>query len=151
MPFAGLIWRVDLDADGGRPQAREWLVHVSMGYYPGALKPEQPGVNGVRFAAKTNALYYTATAKKLLMRVKRGRKRRPGSAKLTMPAEALVTELDRIIDNDRFPFSLRIRTPKETRGKFKPYPLREPVPPPKHYEPRAISLEGVEEVANGNA
>jgi hypothetical protein len=40
-----------------------------MGYFPGALKPEQPGVNGVRFAAKTNALYYTATAKKLLMRV----------------------------------------------------------------------------------
>jgi hypothetical protein len=67
--FAGLIWRVDLDADGGRPQAREWLAHVSMGYYPGALKPEQPGVNGVRFAARTNALYYTATAKKLLMRV----------------------------------------------------------------------------------
>jgi hypothetical protein len=40
-----------------------------MGYYPGALKPEQPGVNGVRFAARTNALYYTATAKKLLMLV----------------------------------------------------------------------------------
>ena len=67
--FAGLIWRVDLDADGGRPQARVWLAHVSMGYFPGALKPEQPGVNGVRFAAKTNALYYTATAKKLFMRV----------------------------------------------------------------------------------
>ena len=67
--FAGLIWRVDLDADGGRPQARVWLAHVSMGYFPGAMKPEQPGVNGVRFAAKTNALYYTATAKKLFMRV----------------------------------------------------------------------------------
>jgi alkylhydroperoxidase family enzyme len=67
--FAGLIRRVDLDADGGRPQAREWLAHVSMGYFPGALKPEQPGVNSVRFAAKTNALYYTATAKKLFMRV----------------------------------------------------------------------------------
>ena len=67
--FAGLIWRVDLDAEGGRPRVREWLTDVSMGYFPGALKPEQPGVNGVRFAAKTNALYYTATAKKLLMRV----------------------------------------------------------------------------------
>jgi hypothetical protein len=67
--FAGLIWRVDLDADGGRPQARKWLAHESMGYFPGALKPEQPGVNGIRFAPKTNALYYTATAKKLLMRV----------------------------------------------------------------------------------
>ena len=67
--FAGLIWRVDVDAEGGGLRAREWLAHVSMGYYPGAAKPEMPGVNGVRFAAKTNALYYTATAKKLLMRV----------------------------------------------------------------------------------
>ena len=40
-----------------------------MGYFPGKLKPEQPGVNGVRYAARTNHLYYTATAKKLLMRV----------------------------------------------------------------------------------
>jgi hypothetical protein len=34
------------------------------------MKPEQPGVNGVRYATKTNYLYYTATAKKLFMRVK---------------------------------------------------------------------------------
>jgi hypothetical protein len=67
--FASQIWRVDLDADGGRPQAREWLARKSMGYFPGALKPEQPGVNGVRFAAKTNAVYYTNTAKKLVMSV----------------------------------------------------------------------------------
>lgn len=40
-----------------------------MGNFPGKMKPEQPGVNGVRYAAKTNHLYYTATAKKLLMRV----------------------------------------------------------------------------------
>jgi hypothetical protein len=45
----------DLDAEGVRPRAREWLTDVSMGYFPGALKAEQP-VNGVRFAAKTNAL-----------------------------------------------------------------------------------------------
>jgi hypothetical protein len=67
--FAGLIWRIDLEADGRRPQARGWLKHVSMGYFPGAMKPEQPGVNGLRFAAKSNTLYYTATAKKLFMRV----------------------------------------------------------------------------------
>jgi hypothetical protein len=67
--FAGLIWRVDLPAGGGTPTARVWLKHESMGYYPGQLKPEQPGVNGVRFAAKTNNVYYTATAKKLFMRV----------------------------------------------------------------------------------
>jgi hypothetical protein len=67
--FASLIWRVDLPPGGGPPTARVWLKHESMGYYPGQLKPEQPGVNGVRFAAKTNHVYYTATAKKLFMRV----------------------------------------------------------------------------------
>jgi hypothetical protein len=49
--------------------------------------------------------------------------------------EALITELDRIIDDDRYPFSPRIRTLKEIRAKFRPYPVREPVPPPKHYAP----------------
>ena len=67
--FASLIWRVDLPPDGGTPKPRVWLKHESMGYYPGQLMPEQPGVNGVRFATKTNHLYYTATAKKLFMRV----------------------------------------------------------------------------------
>ena len=68
--FAGLIWRVDLPAqEGDQPAARVWLKHESMGYYPGELQPEQPGVNGVRFAAKTNHLYYSATAKKLFLRV----------------------------------------------------------------------------------
>ena len=68
--FASLIWRLDLAADGSDPAIRVWLEHESMGYFPGKMKPEQPGVNGVRYAAKTNQLYYTATAKKLLMRVK---------------------------------------------------------------------------------
>lgn len=67
--FAGLIWRVDLPNDGGTPVARVWLQHESMGYYPGQLKPEQPGVNGIRYAAKLGYVYYTATAKKLFMRV----------------------------------------------------------------------------------
>jgi hypothetical protein len=67
--FAGLIWRVDLPAGGGKPSFRVWLRHDSMGYYPGQMKPEQPGVNGVRYAARSNYLYYTATAKKLFMRI----------------------------------------------------------------------------------
>jgi hypothetical protein len=67
---AGLIWRVDLAKDGSTPLARVWLRHESMGYYPGAMKPEQPGINGVRYAAKLGYLYYTGTAKKLFMRVK---------------------------------------------------------------------------------
>ena len=68
--FASLIWRLDLPADGGETKARLWLSHHSMGYFPGEMKPEQPGVNGVRYAAKSNTLYYTATAKKLFMRVR---------------------------------------------------------------------------------
>ena len=67
--FAGLIWRVDFQPGGVAPMARVWLEHESMGYFPGKLKPEQPGVNGVRYAARTHYLYYTATAKKLFMRV----------------------------------------------------------------------------------
>ena len=67
--FASLIWRVDLQEGGREARARVWLEHESMGYFPGKMKPEQPGVNGVRYAARTCHLYYTATAKKLLMRV----------------------------------------------------------------------------------
>lgn len=67
--MAGLIWRLDMKPDGREMQARIWLAHESMGYFPGKMKPEQPGVNGVRYAARTRHLYYTATAKKLLMRV----------------------------------------------------------------------------------
>ena len=32
------------------------------------MKPEQPGVNGIRYAMETNYAYYTVTAKKLFMR-----------------------------------------------------------------------------------
>ena len=67
--FAGLIWRLDVQPGGRHIQARVWLAHETMGYFPGKLKPEQPGVNGVRYAARSHYLFYTATAKKLLMRV----------------------------------------------------------------------------------
>jgi hypothetical protein len=39
-------------------------------YHPGELKPEQPGVNGLRFAKKTSYVYYTSTVLKLFMRVR---------------------------------------------------------------------------------
>jgi hypothetical protein len=48
---------------------------------------------------------------------------------------ALLSELDRIIDGDRFPLSPRIRTLKEIRAMIRPEPLREPLPAQKHYEP----------------
>ncbi len=67
--FASLIWRLDVQPDARKIEARPWLEHHSMGYFPGKLKPEQPGVNGVRYASRTNRLYYTSTAKKLLMSV----------------------------------------------------------------------------------
>jgi hypothetical protein len=68
--IAGLIWRVDLPSDGAPTVARVWLQHESMGYYPGAMKPEQPGINGIQHAPKLGYIYYTATAKKLFMRVR---------------------------------------------------------------------------------
>ncbi len=67
---AGLIWRVDLAEDGARAAAQVWLRHESMNNYPGQVKPEQPGINGVHYATSLGYLYYTATAKKLFMRVK---------------------------------------------------------------------------------
>jgi hypothetical protein len=68
--FSSLIWRVDLKTADGKPTARVWLKHDSMGYFLGQMKPEQPGVNGVKYAPKLNYLYYTNTAKQLFMREK---------------------------------------------------------------------------------
>ncbi len=68
--FASLIWRVDFAPGGSAPSARVWMQHDSMGYFPGKMTPEQPGVNAVRYASRTGFLYYTSTAKKLFMRVK---------------------------------------------------------------------------------
>jgi hypothetical protein len=67
---AGLIWRADLAAGDGQPTARVWLEDRSMAYDPDSpLVPPQPGVSGVRYAARTGYLYYTATAQRLFMRV----------------------------------------------------------------------------------
>jgi hypothetical protein len=52
---------------------------------------------------------------------------------------ALLAELDRIIEGDRFPFSPRIRTLKEIRDKLRPPRVREPLPPPKQYAPPRAS------------
>ena len=68
--FASMIWRVDLAEDGRSAAASVWLKHYSMLYHPGEMKPEQPGINGVRFAEKTSYLYFTATTLRLFMRVR---------------------------------------------------------------------------------
>jgi len=71
--LTGLIWRVDLADDGLGATASVWLRHHSMAPDPGngftsPLGP-QPGINGIRFAPRTNVVYYTSTAQKLFMRV----------------------------------------------------------------------------------
>ncbi|HTX96176.1 MAG TPA: hypothetical protein VME67_15730 [Mycobacterium sp.] len=66
---AGLIWRVDLSDDGLQATSRVWLRHDSMAFDPDNPLNPQPGVNGVRFAPKTNFLYYTSTTRRLFMRV----------------------------------------------------------------------------------
>jgi sugar lactone lactonase YvrE len=67
---AGLIWRVDLPVPDRQASARVWLKDDSMAYHPDSpLVPPPPGVNGVRYAARTNYLYYTSTARKVFMRV----------------------------------------------------------------------------------
>ena len=48
---------------------------------------------------------------------------------------ALLGEIDRIIDGDRDSFSPRIRTLTAIRDKLRPPPVREPLPPLRHYEP----------------
>ena len=68
--LAGLIWRVDMPPGHGNATARVWLQHDTMGRDPGSLLvPPQPGINGVRYAARTGYLYYTSTAHRLLVRV----------------------------------------------------------------------------------
>jgi hypothetical protein len=63
------IWRVDL-SDDGVAAARLWLAHDSMKNRPGEKKPEQPGTNGVKFAARSHYLYYTTTSQQMMLRVK---------------------------------------------------------------------------------
>jgi hypothetical protein len=47
----------------------------------------------------------------------------------------LLGELNRIIENDRYPLSPRVLTLKEIRAMLRPEPAREPLPEPKRYEP----------------
>jgi hypothetical protein len=48
---------------------------------------------------------------------------------------ALSQELHDIVENDRYPFSHRIRTPRGILAKLRPEPVREPLPPLKVYAP----------------
>ena len=46
---------------------------------------------------------------------------------------ALTQELHNIVENDRYPFSPRIRTLRGILAKLRPEPVREPLPPLKRY------------------
>jgi hypothetical protein len=48
---------------------------------------------------------------------------------------ALTQELHDIVESDKYPFSPRIRTLSAILAKHRPEPVREPLPPPKRYEP----------------
>ena len=69
--FAGLTWRIDLDESARSATAGVWLAHDTMAHDPDSevAPPPQPGVNGVRYGARTGYLYYTSTAQRAFMRV----------------------------------------------------------------------------------
>jgi hypothetical protein len=48
---------------------------------------------------------------------------------------ALTQELHNIVENDRYPFSPRIRTLRAILAKLRLESVREPLPPPKVYAP----------------
>jgi hypothetical protein len=50
-------------------------------------------------------------------------------------AAALTRELHDIVENDRYPFSTRIRTLRAILAKLRPEPVRKPLPPLKVYAP----------------
>jgi hypothetical protein len=50
-------------------------------------------------------------------------------------AAALTQELHDIVENDRYPFSHRIRTLRAILSKLRPESAREPLPLPKVYAP----------------
>jgi hypothetical protein len=52
---------------------------------------------------------------------------------------ALTQELHEVVENDRYPFSPRIRTLRGILAKLRPEPVREPLPPLKVYAPRATA------------
>jgi hypothetical protein len=54
-------------------------------------------------------------------------------------AAALVGLLTRTIADDRYPLSQRILALKAILAKLRPEPVREPLPPPKVYEPPKVA------------
>jgi hypothetical protein len=53
---------------------------------------------------------------------------------------ALAQKLHDIVENDRYPFSPRIRTLRGILAKLRPEPVRKPLPPPEVYAPSRATL-----------
>ena len=83
--------------------------------------------------ASTALLAYTALVALVLM----GRQSSEDPINLTdEETEALLRELNEIVENDRLQFSPRIRALRGNRNKIRPEPKADSPPPPiRHYEP----------------
>ncbi len=69
--FGSCIWAVDLDITSFPPtaaKAKKWLAHDTM-YGVLKLPDFQPGVNGLKYHARTSYVYYTSTQKRVFCRV----------------------------------------------------------------------------------
>ncbi|MBV9445115.1 MAG: cupin domain-containing protein [Streptosporangiaceae bacterium] len=66
-----MIGRIDLAESPRSPVARVWLAHDTMAMDPDSdvAPPPQPGVNGMRYGARTSYLYYTSTTQQVFLRV----------------------------------------------------------------------------------
>ena len=67
--LANLIWRVDL-LPTSHPTARVWLAHESMACSTNPELADCPGVNGIKYCAKNEHIYYTTTVQKRFSRVR---------------------------------------------------------------------------------
>jgi hypothetical protein len=69
---------------------------------------------------------------------------------LELSEEEAAVLLKRLIDDDGFLISRRVRTLKAIRAKLRPESVRAPRPPPKYYEPpRAKAARGGALVGSG--
>ena len=73
----GLIWRVDLSADGMSATAKVWLQDKSMAAGGGkppvkfsdSMSVPFPGINGLRYGPKTNRVYWSTSSLEVFMSV----------------------------------------------------------------------------------
>lgn len=98
--FGSCIWAIDVDTSSFPPKttaAKKWLAHDTM---YGALKlPDfQPGVNGLKYHARTSHAYYTSTQKRVFCRVSVDRRTLEPAGEPEILAEGMPGD-DLIIDD----------------------------------------------------